>query len=39
MLKTLQNYKCKRFNINLIIFNLIDSRIPKLIHMFANKSK
>ena len=39
MLKTLQNYKCKRFNINLIIFNLIDGKISKLIHMFANKSE
>lgn len=27
------------FNIYLVIFNSIDDRISKLIHMFANKSK
>lgn len=27
------------YNIYLVIFNLIDDVISKLIHMFANKSK
>ncbi len=35
----LRNYKCKRFNVYLVIFNLIDGGFSKLIHMFANKSK
>lgn len=39
MFKTLQKYKCKCSNIYLVIFNSIDDRISKLIHMFANKSK
>lgn len=35
----LRNYKCKRFNVYLVFFNLIDAGFSKLIHMFANKSK